>query len=322
MLARGNYANELNIPIPFSLVSINDQNNNLEIMVGYWFLYNMYALTRNSWKYANRDERIQKTQYIEYDYLAPDTVEEILQSMQLIETAVGNAYIRSIPTQEEASIVGKKLLEEANPIVDQLEIVLDGIEHSNRKTVLTKCLKGYQAFASMLTYYGLQAFFENCKVNTDSKVYNKWLNVGGQLIPKDHVDQLRIDVVNDKLGSWDAIHQFYEEQGALYPSYKIAHGLHILEKIKKRSLSETTVAEKQILLDEYLHHEKIILEAITISRKKDYTSPFRKMMYDSEEEMNEVLGSFEDNSFILQKKKDLLTLENDIERLKLNFNLH
>jgi hypothetical protein len=34
------------------------------------------------------------------------------------------------------------------------------------------------------------------------------------------------------------------------------------------------------------------------SRRKDYQSEFRKMMYDSEEEMNAVLGNLKDNLFI------------------------
>ena len=37
-------------------------------MPAYWFMYNMYALARNAWKYIRRDKRIDKTQLIEYDY--------------------------------------------------------------------------------------------------------------------------------------------------------------------------------------------------------------------------------------------------------------
>ena len=46
-------------------------------MPGYWFMYNMYALARNSWKYEDRDKRTEKIQPIEYDYLAPDTINEM-----------------------------------------------------------------------------------------------------------------------------------------------------------------------------------------------------------------------------------------------------
>ena len=44
---------------------------------------------------------------------------------------------------------------------------------------------------------------------------------------------------------------------------------------------------------------------IFLSRQKDYESGFRKMNYDSEEEMNEVLGSLDDNMFINSQKAAL-----------------
>ena len=51
LLTKGNYPSELNIPLPFSLLIDNEQQNRLEVMPAYWWLYNMYALERNSWKY-------------------------------------------------------------------------------------------------------------------------------------------------------------------------------------------------------------------------------------------------------------------------------
>jgi len=320
MIARGNYAYELNIPIPFSLISINDETNNLEIMVGYWFLYNMYALTRNSWKYVNRDARIQKTQHIEYDYLAPDTVEELLHAMQVIETAVGKAFAKNNTINSDYRIVGKQLLEEKNPIADQLEIILEHVEHSGRKTLLTKALKGYQAFKSFVEYYSLKAFFqtitngkENLQTILDQPVYGNWLNVGGQLIPQEHIDLLRKDIGDGKINSWDDVHDFYIQEGEKYAQYKTAHALHILEKTENISLAELSNEDISKLLHRYLKHEQNILNAIVVSREKDYTSSFRKMMYDSDEEMNEVLGSLQDNSFIQQQTKELLQLKEKVE---------
>src|ERR1044072_7852631 len=81
LLAKGNYMQELNIRIPFSLVVNSEHDDCLRIMPGYWFMHNMYALARNSWKYVDRDKRTEKIQQIEYDYLAPDSVEEMLASL-------------------------------------------------------------------------------------------------------------------------------------------------------------------------------------------------------------------------------------------------
>jgi len=36
------------------------------------------------------------------------------------------------------------------------------------------------------------------------------------------------------------------------------------------------------------------------SRKKDYTDPYRKLVYDNDNEMNEVLGKFENNEFLIE----------------------
>ncbi|MEY4586255.1 MAG: hypothetical protein RIT05_673, partial [Bacteroidota bacterium] len=55
ILAKGDFQSELNIKLPFSLISNGTERNELVIMPGYWFEYNLYALARNSEKYLARD---------------------------------------------------------------------------------------------------------------------------------------------------------------------------------------------------------------------------------------------------------------------------
>src|SRR5256885_15087051 len=74
IIAKGDYLFELNIPLPFSLVSLNIADDTLNVMPAYWFMYNMYALERNAWKYVDRDKRHDKFQLLESDYLAPDSI--------------------------------------------------------------------------------------------------------------------------------------------------------------------------------------------------------------------------------------------------------
>ena len=76
ILAKGDYPAELDIPIPFALISNDVSKDELVVMPAYWFLHNMYALARNSWKYHDRDKRTDKTQLLEFDFLAPDTIGE------------------------------------------------------------------------------------------------------------------------------------------------------------------------------------------------------------------------------------------------------
>ena len=85
IIAKGDYPAEINIPIPFSLVSNDVANDKLVVMPAYWFMYNMYALARNEEKYEARDQRGDKTQNIEYDFLAPDSINEIFDSIQLLK---------------------------------------------------------------------------------------------------------------------------------------------------------------------------------------------------------------------------------------------
>ena len=51
----------------------------------------MYAMARNTWKFAKRDARAVKEQHIEFDYLAPDTVEEMLSAMARLELLAARA---------------------------------------------------------------------------------------------------------------------------------------------------------------------------------------------------------------------------------------
>jgi hypothetical protein len=46
-------------------------------------------------------------------------------------------------------------------------------------------------------------------------------------------------------------------------------------------------------------------ESIFTSRAKDYTNPYRQMVYDNLEEMNKVVGKLEDNSFINDQQQAL-----------------
>ncbi len=93
LLNKGDYNYELNIPLPFSLISNDPLKDELIIMPGYWFLYNFYALARNAWKYVDRDKRKYKTPIFEYGYMAPDTMNELVTARAIIAKAVAAAQL-------------------------------------------------------------------------------------------------------------------------------------------------------------------------------------------------------------------------------------
>ena len=94
LLTKADYPAELNIPLPFSLLSNNTSDNCLELIPAFWWRYNMYALARNTWKFQNRDKRNTKIQNIEFDSLAPDTIEEIWQGRALLEKWITQARMQ------------------------------------------------------------------------------------------------------------------------------------------------------------------------------------------------------------------------------------
>ena len=89
LIAKGAYPAELHIPLPFSLVSNHENSGELQLMPGYWFRYNMYALARNASKTAARDRRIGERQQLEYHWLAPDTVDQMLIGRRILEYWAG-----------------------------------------------------------------------------------------------------------------------------------------------------------------------------------------------------------------------------------------
>ncbi len=333
ILAKGDYPNELNISIPFSLVSNDVTNDNLVIMPGYWFMYNMYALERNSWKYVNRDERFDKIQKIDYDYLAPDTLNEIFTSLLIIEEAVGNAYLNKQNcivkyTSAESINIGKQLLQSNNKIINELEVIVEGFENSKRKTLILKSLQAYQLFEELISYYATTQLIEFIKrenigslqeiiaiIPADLKRTN-WLNIGGQLLPAEDVEQLKNGIKNGSIIGWDAVHNWYKQQGNLYDIKKLHHALACLAALKNLDLQKLQITQFLSLLNASITTKEWMTKGIYTARAKDYTNPFKKMVYETNEEMNQVIGKLENNSFISEQNEALLVFKKEVEALK------
>lgn len=300
IIAKGDYSNELNIPIPFSLVSNDVANDTLMVMPGYWFLYNMYAMERNSWKYRDRDRRTEKIQTIEYDYLAPDTVNEIFDALNILE---------KLTIEEDGSATIK------------------GWENSKREIKISKVAKAIELFRELVTYYStmqlLQHFqqnkfssFEEFKKSLTTKLMrSSWMNIGGQLIKKSAVDKLKTSVKSGKINSWSEVHHFYKEQGQLYPADKLQHAYTSLFEIKQITARHFTAETFIELLNDAIKTRTWMSKGIYESRAKDYSNPFRKMVYETNEEMNRVLGKLEDNSFIQDQMAELEKMKKEIKQV-------
>ena len=332
ILAKADYSYELNIPIPFSLVSIDQAKDRLVIMPAYWFLYNMYALARNAWKYGDRDKRIQPIQQLEYDYLAPDTINEMFTALNLFELYTGRAYFAqheegSQLTDEACIKKGKQLLTTNNAIVDTLEIVAPDFENNRRKTVIIKVQQAYNVFKQMIHYYGathLVAFAKANKVTSvdalkqalpKGLVRGQWLNAGGQLMPEKDVSALRTAVNKGKIVSWDEVHQYYNELAESYNERKTIHAIAALFEVQGVKPARINAEMLAAIFTEVVKTKEWMTDKIVESRAKDYSNPFRSMIYDSKEEMDEVIGTLEDNSFIKQQREELVTFKKNVRNI-------
>lgn len=318
IISKGNYMSEMNIPFPFSLIVTDEHENQLNIMPGYWFMHNMYALARNSWKYIDRDKRTDKTQYIEYDYLAPDSVEEMIASLALMEEAVGKAWYKNAGANLPADykIKGKELLVNSSEEVAQLVIYAEGLENSKRKVRLLKVHKAYGLFKEMIVLYGLRnllKFIEENKIQhfdqitsiISSSKRSAWHNVGGQLIDEHALSKMKERIKNGGISSWEEVHAEYSTLSAQYPSHKLEHAVACMLHVMEVSPSAFTVIDFKQVLEQSLSTMQWITDGILQSRKKDYTNPYRKMTYENEQEMDAVVGKLADNGFIKQTAAEL-----------------
>ncbi len=338
IMAKGDYPAELDIPIPFCLVSNDASNDKLVIMPGYWLMYNMYALARNAWKYGDRDKRIKKFPFIEYNFLAPDSVNEIVSALQLFRQLTGEAYYRFIgkhfePGDTALELTGEKLLQEKDPVVDSLEILADGFEHSHRKAEIIKITGCYHLFRELLQYYAaLQlirviesdsiASFEALIAQLPASLpFRQWTSLGGQLILQDEFTNFREKICSEEIRDWEEVHGFYKYQEGLYPQQKLFHALSVLQKVFGVNLAADGKEALKALLLQSLATKEQLSHNIFDSRAKDYSNPFRKMVYGNEEEMNRVIGRLEDNSFIQQEKESLEKYRQTVESIVAKFGL-
>ncbi|HUR65921.1 MAG TPA: DUF4954 family protein [Chitinophagaceae bacterium] len=336
LIAKGDFPAELNIPIPFSLLSNDVANDRLLILPGYWFLYNMYALARNVGKYISRDKRTDKSVEIEYDFLAPDTINELFDSLELLKKFTAKAWAiqhKKTPVDTSTSPAdlikkGESLLENSAEEVSKLEILAEGFEWGHRKVVLTKVPEAYRLFKELIAYYGtmqLISYIDKQKQFSWSKLQqlisskkerNSWKNMGGQLMPDAAVRYLIRSIHNGKISSWDEVHEFYADKSKAYAADKLAHAVASLLEIKKLSPARFSRKLFGQLLQDALHTKEWMVKGIYDSRAKDYNNPFRRIVYDTEKEMEKVLGKLSDNSFIQQQQAELAAFREKVNTIR------
>lgn len=328
LLAKGDYPAEMNITLPFALVNNNVSDNRLEIMPAYWWLYNMYALARNSRKYRTRDKRLTKMQNIEFDTYAPDTMQEVIRARKILELWTAKAYLRETGSSESlknnnASLIetGRRLLQGDRKIVDNLTITGEGMENSRRPVHILKTYDAYHAYGDMLIHYAVSNILNNgTAINTlkgiearGTELEQEWINLGGQPIKATDLTTLRQDICNGTLDSWNAIHNRYNELWDRYSTDKLSHSLQALCAVL--NTDKLTNEQLQQALAHAVRIQRHIAEQVYLSRKKDNDNPFRSSTCRSTEETLTIYGKAEDNSFVKQMREEASSNIEKIERI-------
>lgn len=320
ILTKADYPSELDIPFPFSLVSNDVTNNMLLIMPAYWLMYNQFALERNAWKYNTRDNRSEKTQFLETHYLAPDTINSIFEAMKLLELYAGKQVCsRSNPDQtfneQEYRLHGATALNHKTDKLSSLKIEKHTIENGSRAVKILKPADAYQTYFDYIRYYVVnqivEIFRRHPSFTTDNLfeqlstpvIRKNFENVGGQLIPAIELNELKEKIVSYEIISWQQVHEFFAAQGSAYTTQKLQHAIATWQEL----FPEQTYNNQWLkdTMNWYLNFRKHLLAEIKHSRQKDYDNPYRQMLYADKKEMEAVIGKLDRTPFIVQQQEKL-----------------
>ena len=268
LLAKADYPSELDIKLPFSLVNNNLSKDQLEVMPAYWWMYNMYAMDRNSKKFAKRDKRVTKSQHIEFDNLAPDTAEEILHGMELLKGWIKRA--------EGGSVYA------------------EGMEKSKRRTLILKPVEGLRAYEEMLIFYAMKyltlAYGDALPPKTLAQEprQTEWVNLGGQLVAAPDVEGMIADVEKGIIDSWKSLNDRLDHLWESYPQQRDAHAYHVLCTLSGVDYLDEALWQhfktRFVEIQDYIEVQK------QVTRQKDDTNPFRNMTYWDTAERDAVLS--------------------------------
>lgn len=335
LVAKGSYQHELDIPYPFALVTAGENGDpSIHIIPAWWFMYNMFAIVRNKYKFLARDKRVVKVQHIETDPLAPDTMQEIMSSLDriiyltsLILPNLDKNAAESARTPAELYLKAKDFLHQ-NPDADFT--LSDPQCQKKYGATIFKPVHAYKMYRKIVKFFCARTLVEYCtKIEQETltyevieslrelPLYTSWLNVGGQIMPEEKVQELFTYLKNGTITDWSSVHEFYDTCSLSYSRYKTRYALYLLEQLYSCPIEQFTADNYQNIIDDVTVVSSSMYTASISSREKDYTDYFRKMTYRNTDEMTAVLGSLNDNSFLHQLQTDTAEFN---DRLRTVFN--
>ena len=331
MLVKAAYPAEMINPFPFALISNDEVHGELHVMPAFSWLYNMYAMARNNWKFTSRDSRVFKVQNIEFDAYAPDSMEEAIEARKLLDKFVAKASYRkqgmSLEGVSDETLIeyGRKLMNGSPEKVAELEVFADNMEKSKRKVRILKPYEAYHAYGDMIIYYAVRnilAFFEANEKETfqtlsaryDGERKRVWFNLGGQLMSMDDFNRLRSDIKDGTINTWKEVHHRYTEIWKRYPMDKLRHAYLSLKHVI--GVDTFTDEDWMYVLNKGIEIQNYVFDQVYQTRKKDYENIFRRATFATEEEMLAAWGPLDENSFIKQQREETRQFIEKVQNLK------
>jgi hypothetical protein len=252
---------------------------------------------------------------LEFDFLAPDTVSEILQGIKLLEKWVSESL---------GGGDGKAWLQDPANASNPLAIYATCIENTKRRTRIAKAHRAYQIFHDLLYYHASKEWLATSERHPtkspaellqatlkNATAIQVWENLGGQLIPSGVIQDMKNDVKSGKITRWKQVHEFYEKQAALYPEQKFENALNGLLQINPQAFENIPA-----WIDRAIATSDFLTAGIERSRSKDYEDPFRLAMFGNAKELDAVIGEVKDNEFIQEAKVRAVVFREKLESLK------
>ena len=333
LVSKGSYENELDILYPFSLVlRAADSSGAINIIPAWWFMYDMFAISRNNSKFKKRDRRKRVIQRIETDPLAPDTMQECIFAIGRLIQLTSEYLKKNEPdlfedckNQEEVLQAAKDYMHHNPEVEFQLE---DSLCQKKYGAVIYKPIQAYKMYRRIIKYFAVRTLMEFCNDSSyeclDFEIiekirgiplYTEWENVGGQIIPSQKIQELFGKIKSHEIENWDTVHEFYVSCEAAYSLYKARYSLYLLEFLYSRPIEEFSVDLYRNITDDVFIVACDMYNAALKSREKDYTDYYRNMTYHSKEEMENVIGALEDNSFLKQMHEETEHFTNSINHI-------
>ena len=197
---------------------------------------------------------------MEFDNLAPDTAEEIFRGMKQLRAWMAASTSDTVYAQ--------------------------GQEKGKRPTVVLKAAEGLKAYEDMLVYYAMK-YLPQPTTHHSSLITTDWVNIGGQLVAKQDMEQLIADVESGVLGDWKAIRERFDTLWEAYPAQREAHAYSVLCRLA--GVEALTDELWQQYQKRYAEIQKYIEEQKVASRHKDEVNTFRNMTYWDDAERAAVL---------------------------------